>query len=132
MAYTGASTVTTRSMAQETVLYHKIFQCLLVFILNFRTERRRELGARYWFDCQCPACVKNWPLLTSLPKDPGVKDELIDDFIAKGQVSDALNLLIPKLCENSTWQEPSEEFIRLEDKLRTCINNFGNVVIPDK
>ena len=76
--------------------------------------------------------MKNWPLLTSLPKDPGVKDELIDDFIAKGQVSDALNLLIPKLCENSKWQEPSEEFIRLEDKLRTCINNFGNVVIPDK
>ena len=101
-------------------------------LFNFRTERRRELGARYWFDCQCLACIKNWPLLASLPKDPDFKDELIDDIIAKGQVSDALNILIPKLSENNSLKEPSEEFIRLEDKLRTCINNFGNIVLPDK
>ena len=67
--------------------------------------------------------------MSGLPKEPSVKDDRVDEFIAQGQVTDALNCLIPKLCKSNTWQEPSEEFIRLEDKLRTCINNFGNVVI---
>ena len=31
-------------------------------------ERRRELSARYWFECQCLACIKNWQLLDALPK----------------------------------------------------------------
>ena len=71
----------------------------------FRLERRRELSARYWFECQCLACSKNWQLLDALPKDPGFKDEKVEkveDFMAKGDVSNALNSLIPKLCETST------------------------------
>ena len=51
--------------------------------------------------------------------------------MAKGDVSSALDSLIPKLCETSALQEPSEEFIRLEDKLRTCINNFGSIILPN-
>ena len=94
-------------------------------------ERRRELSARYWFECQCLACSKNWQLLDALPKDPGFKDEKVEDFMAKGDVSNALNSLIPKLCETDVSQEPTEEFIRLEDKLRTCINNFGSIILPN-
>ena len=51
--------------------------------------------------------------------------------MAKGDVSSALNSLIPKLCETNALQEPTEEFIRLEDKLRTCINNFGSIILPN-
>ena len=65
-----------------------------------------------------------------MPKDPGFKDEKVDNFIAKGDISGAVESLIPKLCEINALQEPSEEFIRLEDKLRTCINNCGNLVFP--
>ena len=49
--------------------------------------------------------------------------------MAKGDVSSALETLIPKLCETDVLQEPTEEFIRLEDKLRTCINNFGSIIL---
>ena len=73
-----------------------------------------------------------WNYLTF--KDPGFKDEKVEkveNFMAKGDVSSALDSLIPKLCDTSALQEPSEEFIRLEDKLRTCINNFGSIVLPN-
>lgn len=26
-----------------------------------RDERRRRLRARYWFECECEACLRDWP-----------------------------------------------------------------------
>ena len=120
-------------------IWHQLFEFPRTWYFTnnfhiFRLERRRELSARYWFECQCLACTKNWQLLDALPKDPGFKDEKVEkvaDFMAKGDVSSALDLLIPKLCETNALQEPTEEFIRLEDKLRTCINNFGSIILPN-
>ena len=39
--------------------------------------------------------------------------------------------LLQTSLATSVLQEPTEEFIRLEDKLRTCINNFGSIILPN-
>lgn len=33
------------------------------FYFKGREERRRHLAARYWFDCGCHPCQRDWPLL---------------------------------------------------------------------
>merc|ERR1719454_2585259 len=31
-----------------------------VFYFKSKQERQRELEARYWFSCECPACKEDW------------------------------------------------------------------------
>lgn len=37
-----------------------------IFTKKSFQERQRALKGRYWFTCQCKACVENWPLLDTL------------------------------------------------------------------
>lgn len=37
-----------------------------IFTKKTFQERQRALKGRYWFTCQCKACVENWPLLDAL------------------------------------------------------------------
>lgn len=32
-----------------------------IFTRRILQDRQRSLSSRYWFNCQCEACVKNWP-----------------------------------------------------------------------
>ena len=46
------------------------------------------------------------------------------------EAAESFKTCLKLLYENGA--QNSQDAIRAEDKLRTCINNFGNVVIPDK
>lgn len=106
-----------------------------VFLVN-RAERRRQLAARYWFDCQCFPCSKNWPLLDSLSKNEQDEEILqnVDDLMKKGELQAAVDTLVNLIEEQTKTDQklPSQLLIRLEDKLRSCINNCGNIVIPNE
>ena len=54
----------------------------------------------------------------------------VEAFMAEGQIEQAVNTIIPIILGDDIDDDtmPSEDFIRTEDKLRTCINNYGNVV----
>ena len=38
-----------------------------VFYFKPRVQRQAELAARYWFNCACPPCQGDWPLLGESP-----------------------------------------------------------------
>ena len=112
------------------------------FYLKSRNDRRKELSARYWFECGCKACEQNWPLLDKLPKiRDGVKDgeniktlnlENASDLMEKGKPNPALKCLSDYV--DSFYQvemKPCQDQIKAEDKARTCISNLGNVVFTD-
>ena len=93
-----------------------------------RSQRRQELGSRYWFDCQCIACVKNWPVLQNLPKNTQIDLGLANQFVEKGQIKEAIATVQPYLKDGEDSETPSEEYIRAMDLLRRCINNQGSVI----
>lgn len=33
---------------------------------NSREERQSKMKKFYWFDCQCEACVENWPVFADM------------------------------------------------------------------
>ena len=99
----------------------------------FRAERRKDLNARYWFDCQCPACSRNWATLKDLPKDATLQYDHVKQLMAEGRVHEAIHNVIPLLSKRDQGSlTPSEEGIRAEDQLRSCVNSFGNVVLTSK
>ena len=96
----------------------------------FRNDRRKELKARYWFDCRCSACLQNWPILDSLPKVIDLNFNEIEDYMKNSNTKEAIEALIIQLNEFDNCKlHKCENLIRAEDKLRTCINNYGNIVI---
>ena len=86
------------------------------------------------------ACVQNWPILSNLPKSPeGNGMEVIESFMKLSDVKSAIEALVQMLNDfyNSNDVDddrsketfiPSEAMIRFEDKLRTCITNYDNLV----
>ena len=117
-----------------------MYKVILVF--SCRNERRKYLKARYWFDCQCLACIQNWPTLSNLPKSPEANGmDVIESFMKLSDVKSAIEALVKMLSEfyNSNDEDeegrrsketfiPSEAMVRAEDKLRTCITNYDNLV----
>ena len=109
------------------------------FYLKTRSERRKELSARYWFDCRCLSCVQNWPLLDKLPViQPPEVMKLYDkglEFMSKGDAGDAAQCFqqgLQILYKSSpTIGNLSQEMVRIEDKLRTCVANMGNVIYAE-
>ncbi|TRY75163.1 hypothetical protein TCAL_01669, partial [Tigriopus californicus] len=110
------------------------------FYLKAFNERRRELDARYWFQCGCTACLENWPLLARLPKSEP-RQEVEKAFqsgcehIKNGQVESAIRdfaVVLHQECQLSEMRMPSQGYIKAEDKIRTCISNYGKAVFIDK
>ncbi len=103
------------------------------FYVQPRAERRRDLASRYWFTCQCVACKDDWPLLQDLDRSPKVltADE---DFI-KGQAALDRGEMVEAARRFSCLvnqfhprdNRPTEDQIRVEDKLRTSVTNMGSV-----
>ena len=116
---------------------YAVYKVILVF--SCRNERRKYLKARYWFDCQCMACTQNWPTLSNLPKSPEANGmDVIESFMKLSDVKSAIEALVKMLSDfyNSNDDDgrsketfiPSEAMVRAEDKLRTCITNYDNLV----
>ena len=101
------------------------------FLCKNRSQRRQELCSRYWFDCQCNACVKNWPLLAKLPKNSTIDLGLANKCLETGRAEKAVDA-VKQYLNNDDDFSPSEEYIRAEDVMRRCINNQGTVVIANK
>lgn len=103
------------------------------FYLKPRGSRKKELSARYWFECQCEACRENWPLLDALPvlNVPTNQFDKATEKMNRGQVKDAIVHLKQHIIEAAAKTRPSQDLIRAEDKLRTCISNLGSVVYTD-
>lgn len=117
-----------------------------VFYFKPREERRKELSSRYWFDCECPACREDWPLLKEntqvrwrggKAKESALEDlkTVFDcgvDFMEHGQAKEAVDSLTEYINEVYGMVEPPlETVVRAEDKLRTCCNNMGTVIFQD-
>ena len=49
--------------------------------------------------------------------------------MSKAKIRETEELIVSAMDNKIVDSQPTEEFIRLEDKLRTCINNRGNIVI---
>ena len=98
------------------------------FMIFSRSQRRQELGSRYWFDCQCIACVKNWPVLQNLTKNPQIDLRIANQFVERSKVKEAIAAVQPYLEAGEDNSTPSEEYIRAVDLLRRCINNQGSVI----
>jgi len=119
------------------------------FYFKGKKERQDELKGRYWFNCGCPACCGDWPLLkqTNPPKwKQGLKvsnaesaaDDLKTvfscgvDFMEHGQEKDAAECLEEYVNEMYELVDPPlENLLRAEDKLRTCYNAMGSVIFSD-
>ena len=111
------------------------------FYLKTKNERRKELSARYWFECGCVACKQNWPLLDKLPKsiETQNKDKIDEEhvekaavFMAKGFPNQALSHLTEYV--NGFYKDGvslCQDQIKAEDKARSCISNLGNVVFTE-
>ena len=54
--------------------------------------------------------------------------ESVDEFMKQGDIPSATEALIPLLHDFINDVNMSEQLIRAEDKLRTCINSHGNIV----
>jgi len=116
-----------------------------VYYFKTREERRRELTARYWFQCQCQSCTDNWPLLgkSTEPRWRGEADvaklDFLEslytcgaDFIENGQRDDAIDNLVESIDGlYGLVGPPYDSLTRAEDKLRTCFNDLGTVVFSD-
>jgi len=116
-----------------------------VFYFKNRDERQRELSARYWFHCQCPACVEDWPLLgkNEQPRWRTTEDHAkLDfyksvykcgvDFYDNGEKEEAIDNL--KESINGLYEivtPPLDCLTRAEDKLRSCYNLSGTVIMSD-
>lgn len=105
------------------------------FYLKDREKRRKELKMRYWFDCNCKPCEEDWPLLANLPNDVNLakNKSFVEgkEALGRGKVTEAKDLLSEAIngsraSIDGRW--PTEERLRAEDKLRTCLSNLGNVV----
>ena len=115
------------------------------FYFKSKSDRKKELNARYWFECGCVACIENWPLLDKLPKKEGANNveksaqiklcEKGVNSMNQAKIEDALTHF--KIFANHYYQEGGsvskmcQELVRAEDKVRTCISNLGNVVFTD-
>ena len=97
-----------------------------------RSQRKQELSSRYWFDCQCKACVGNWPILQKLPKNPKIELTLANSLIEGGRIEEIAKVVRPYLTEDNLEPIPSDEYIRAQDILRRCVNNHGNVIYVNK
>ena len=108
------------------------------FYLEPRKDRRLQLSARYWFDCQCQACTDNLPLLDKLPVASNYNPAAMThykagmDLMLKGnavEAAECFKMCLKLLYENRA--ERSQDAIRAEDKLRTCIGNMGTTTFMD-
>lgn len=110
------------------------------FYLKAFNERRRELDARYWFQCGCTPCLENWPLLARLPKakpDQEVENAFQNgcEHMKNGQVESAISEFAKVMHQERKLSEmkmPSQGYIKAEDKIRTCISNCGKAVFIQK
>ena len=116
-----------------------------VFYFKSKSDRQRELGARYWFKCHCKACQENFPLLKEATKIKWKKDkdesaledlktiyECGADFMEHAQCKDAIESLSEYINDAyDIINPPLETVIRAEDKLRTCFNNLGTVYFQE-
>jgi len=116
-----------------------------VFYFKSKAERQKDLGGRYWFNCECKACKEDWPLLkdnTKVSWKGDANESALDDlktifdcgsdFMEHGQGKDAVESLTEYINEVYTLVDPPlETVIRAEDKLRTCFNDMGTVLFQD-
>ena len=112
------------------------------FYLKSRNDRRKELSARYWFECGCIACEQNWPLLDKLPETKDIANgedkvnidnlEKASELMETGKPNAALNHLSDYVgYYYQDEMKPCRDQIKAEDKARTCISNLGNVVFTE-
>ena len=111
------------------------------FYLKSKNDRRKELSARYWFECGCEACKQNLPLLDKLPKSVEAKNK---EDIKGDQIDKAVQLMEggkpnQALTHLKEYVEGyykgglslCQDLLKAEDKARTCISNLGNVVFTE-
>lgn len=113
------------------------------FYLKSRNERRKELSARYWFECGCEACKHDWPLLDKLPESVASKEskgeiqvediKSATDSMEKGNPNEALNHI--RKYVDAFYKDKGillcQDLLKAEDKARSCVSNLGNVVFTE-
>ena len=110
------------------------------FYLKSKNDRKKELSARYWFDCECKACKEKWPLLDNMASSPPSNDvdvqkqyDAATRLMEEGKAAEAMECLATYLDHYYTEEKGGnvkmcQEIVRAEDKIRTCVSHLGNVV----
>lgn len=110
------------------------------FYANAREVRARRAQAQYFFTCQCPACVGDWPTYNGLagrPRQlrvrptPALSEELERqaatyqigmDFLLKLDVSTALPIFRDYLMVmNELVEHPDARYIDCEEAYKQCL-----------
>lgn len=93
-----------------------------------RLERKEKIMQDYFFDCQCPACVFNWPIYTeilrnhvgSITKNKQLveklkpfKQRLLKNIYDIDAVKNVLNILYKEVSQ------PCEEIVHAEQYLKS-------------
>jgi len=116
-----------------------------VFYFKTKEERQKELKARYWFTCECPACREDWPKLgeNTRFKWKGEQDdssleclqslyETGVSLVETGKGREAAQSLTQYLDSvYNILEPPLDQVVRAEDKLRTCFNDMGTVLFQE-
>ena len=101
------------------------------FYLKSKNDRKKELSARYWFDCECKACKEKWPLLDNMASSPPSNDvdvqkqyDAATRLMEEGKAAEAMECLATYLDHYYTEEKGGnvkmcQEIVRAEDNIRT-------------
>ena len=109
-----------------------------------KLKENANFRARYWFDCCCASCAEDWPLLKELSDAKYTKlkpyIERAMAVMAEGKAAEAAAVWVKIIAaleklrrKRGGFGPPTEELVRAEDKLRTCVSNLGSLAfVPEK
>lgn len=97
-----------------------------------RTERQETLKQRYYFTCQCEACIEDWPLYSEL--NTTISKDIIspDEMNTLGRCDRSTEkYLLAKLIKNANRFEESRKnmllsFLDNQEILKQLLGSLGN------
>lgn len=116
------------------------------FITSGKKERRRALWEQFWFECECVACVQDWPTFDKLSSD-GVRfrcehcgayicqvDENMGLLFKCGRCSKSVNILksLKSLQDSDSKYKQALDFIEKGDESNGLGILLENIALLDR